>query len=209
VVALQIVILSGIIAALVSALVAASVAMKIARESTARELMRLAMQLQDMEEAWVLVSPLGSTAALSHYRHLEKDGDQQDGHTLRLVELRAVLDEAAWNPPEIEPIPTLQRRRRWIVRDIVTSERDYRGNQSDGFYPAMISSRGMQELVAWIKLVASAHRGLMLSGRGLQMLSHLLLAVSHERRIAAMEPWFSKNDPAVRFLKRIGKTLRR
>jgi hypothetical protein len=112
---------------------------------------------------------------------------------LRKVEVRAILDEFKWNSPSKQCYGFLEYRHAWIIRNATTeTDKAYQGETAAEYGPpALLSSRGFEELASWIERVASAHPPCrpfrMLSSRGLRMLRPLLLAISSPDRVGVFK----------------------
>jgi hypothetical protein len=99
-----------------------------------------------------------SPVRVNDYPNLKEEKDDPGSRKLWLkrVEVRAVLDEANWNSPSTKPYGFVGTRRAWIVRNEITKR--YLGPTTE-HYPALISSRGREELCGWIERVQKAHAG--------------------------------------------------
>ncbi len=147
------------------------------RESTARHLLSEALRVQALQEAWIPDGPNHASVKLSDLKTIPTLHDnKQDAVQLSLrgVEVRAVLDDAPWDIPAHGSTYHSFRngRRAWIVRDTLDSSPliDSR--------PALLSSRGVEELCGWVEQVAIAWDGCALDQRGLRILTPLLRPVA-------------------------------
>ncbi len=127
-------------------------------------LLEEAMHVQALEEAWIVEAVDGDNkpdgesarkAVLTKTDCLsEGETNVAGGRYLRKVEVRAVLDEPQWCCSESDPLyGWLGPRRAWIVRDRVIGDglgRDHR--------PALLSSKAIEELVAWMEKVSTARK---------------------------------------------------
>src|SRR5439155_1470500 len=84
----------------------------------------------------------------------------------------------------------IKGRRAWIVRDVLERGSAYQRMRSGeiSYHPALMSSKGIEELCAWIEEVASARSRRIekfqrLSSTGIAMLDFLLLAVTADDRV--------------------------
>jgi len=124
------------------------------------------MRVQALEEAWIVEAidknnkPDEESArktVLTRMASLPEDkpSDASGCYYLRKVEVRAVLDEPEWCCSANDPFyGLLGPRRAWIVRERVQgvgSGRDHR--------PALLSSKAIEELVAWMEKVSTARKG--------------------------------------------------
>jgi hypothetical protein len=197
---------TGLLGALIGASSTFLIARRALREATQRQLLSDAMAIQALEEAWILegYNDEHLAAKLSDYPSLKEKKGKEDSSGeklwLRRVEVRFVLDEANWHSPQSKPYGFIGVRRAWIVRDDLTQGMSHSG-PTTVHYPALISSRGKEELCAWIEQVQSAYDGRFwtaLSEHGLLMLRPLLAAVAKQDRIDLLRSELS--DKAVRFL---------
>ena len=131
---------------------------------------------------------------------------QEDRLWLRRVEVRAVLDAPSWNTPDRGDHEgrwfrhIKGTRRTWIVRDRVTPEIRPEDNvdiaKEVDTRPALMSSRGMEELCAWVHQVALARQGWRgtrtLSDDGLELLKPLWAALVKDNRLAVFGERLSK-----------------
>jgi hypothetical protein len=149
-------IFTSIITLVISAAVSWSISRLVLRENTARELLSEALAVQALEEAWIVEGYDGADLSIkvSDNPKLE-EGPGKGKLWLRRVEVRAVLDEAEWNSPSEEPYGFVGTRRAWIVRNEVRGQ--LRPGPTKKHYPALISSRGKEELCGWIERVRSAN----------------------------------------------------
>ena len=143
------------------------------RARDVRELLHRGLEIQALEEAWILEGRDYEQATVSMRPSLPQAPPSDGGLWLRRVEIRAVLDQARWNAPDDNFYDILSGgRRAWIVRDAVTqSDRDDRYRP----HPALMSSRGIEELCGWIEEVAATMR---CNSRGRRVVRPLLDAVA-------------------------------
>ena len=136
------------------------------KSNTAYELLKEALQIQALKEAWIYIAHDYEDVHLSN---LEKKPPPMD--RFNLVEVRAVLDDCPWNFPEKNFFQFVSGRRTWIVRNHLKTQ----GNETNIIsYPAILSSRAMEELAGWIEKVYIAKSGNLLSADGLNSLKPLL-----------------------------------
>jgi hypothetical protein len=172
---------------------AALVTWLLLRQNEMRDLLSDMLTVQALNEAWIVEGPepIVRETVLSD---LEPNQRQlliyNIGNELhrRKVEVRAILDEFKWSSPSKQCYDFLEYRRAWIIRNATGTDQVYQGETAAEYGPpALLSSRGFEELASWIERVASAHppcRPLrMLSSRGLRMLRPLLLAISSPDRV--------------------------
>jgi hypothetical protein len=196
-------VVSAVLGASISALVSWIVYRRVLQERTARELLLEALSVQALEEAWILEGrdEQSFSQKISQNRNL-KEGPSADELWLRRVEVRAILDEAEWNSPSKEPYGFVGTRRAWIVRDEVQKNRIVILGPTQRHYPALISSKGREELCGWVERVQNAYRGPFwiraLHEDGLEMLRPLLVAVAQEDRIEMLRDGLTSQ--AVNFL---------
>lgn len=207
-----------LIAAVIGASIAAAAAYGVwiagTRERNDHRFLVEALALMAMKDAWIAENWGPGRRALSRAPKLSTDIHAAEPW-LRNVEVRAVLDQPAWNTPgdgERETVPPrfygfLEGRRAWIVRDEVTEEQEYEeGNQMPDArvpaYPALLSSRALEEMCGWIERVADAyfHFPRLVSGHGLEALSVLLRGITYKRRRDLLSRRLSKK--AYRFLEK-------
>ena len=172
---------------------AAIVTWLLLRQNEMRDLLSEMLAVQALVEAWVLEGPETDVykAKLSGIVLSQKQlpTSPNDNHLwLRPVEVRAVLDAFKWSSPLNQCYGFFEYRRVWIVRDCPAVQCVYPGGGIAQYGPpALLSSRGFEELVCWIERVASAYPLYrpfrMLSPRGLKMLRPLLAAISSPDRI--------------------------
>jgi len=110
------------------------------------------------------------------------------------VEIRAILDEAQWNPPPEPSYGFLQGRKVWIIRNEISpgAPLSYSGVTQEHF-PALISSAGRQELCAWIERVQIAYNAGTLTDRGLTPLRPYLVPLAQEDRVKAFRILLSQD----------------
>ncbi len=180
-----------LIAAMGGGILSAAVSWRMLRSQTAVELLREGLRLQSELEAWILDGENFAESRVSeHAPDTLPTQAQGSGLWLRAVEVRAVLDEAAWNAPANNLWGVVSGRRAWIVRDTVRgTARVYRGYLPDitHAHPGLLSSRGLEDLCGWIERVAIAHRGWLLPSRDLRSLRPLLWAVCTKDRICVLQ----------------------
>jgi hypothetical protein len=160
------------------------------RSQTERQLLSEALSIQSLLEAWQLEDEVNAPTKLTDHIQpplpLEPDGKNP---WLRNVEIRTILDAARWNYPGTTPpcYGFLNGRRAWVVRDHVLNEYSPSYSATSGpavpCKPALLSSKGIEELCGWVEKVASARGGKwwlnqMLSDKGVQMLAPLLSALA-------------------------------
>jgi hypothetical protein len=188
----------------ISAVVAWVISRLVLREGVARELLSEALLIQASEDAWILEGhdEQNLSAKLTEHPNL-KEEPGSGKFWLRRVELRAILDKAEWNSPTKEPYGFVRAKRAWIVRNEI--RKDPKVAPTHKHYPALISSKGREELCGWIERVQYAyHRAFVLralSKRGLEILRPLLVAVAGQDRIEILRGGLS--DDVVRFLTQI------
>jgi len=170
---------------------------RVKRAEAERELLNAGLAIHALREAWILEGHDYLDAILHDLRGAKL---QDNGFSLRNVEVRVVLDQARWNLCDgNQSYGFIDDKRTWIVRDMVLYEdkkdeegedirefiTDY-GKPARGRYydphPALLSSRAVHELASWIELVASANSSLLLSPRARRTLWPLLSCVSGEMR---------------------------
>jgi len=185
------IILAALIGAIIGSVITAGVFLyigtKALQESTARELLSEVVAIVSLQEGWLLQGENSQTAKLSDNPGLP---ETQSGSGLWLlpVEIRAVLDEAQWNPPSDPSYGFIQGRRIWIIRNQILPDAplSYSGVQQEHF-PALISAAGRQELCAWIERVQIAYNGGTLTDRGLAPLRPYLVPLAQEDRVSAFQ----------------------
>jgi hypothetical protein len=175
------------------------------QENTARELLNQALEVLSLKEGWLLQGANSRTTKLTQTSGLGEKSVEAD-LWLMPVEVRAVLDEAEWNVPrDAQYYDFLNGRRAWIVRnEILDKPRVYPG-KTRIHYPALLSSKGLQELCGWIERVRIAYQAQTLSEDGLIAISLWLYSLAHEDRITVLEPNLSRNS--VNFLREIRSRL--
>lgn len=171
------------------------------RANIRRELLLEANVIQSLEEAWVLVGFNYKHIVLSCKKELSTSSSSTQ--YLKKVEVRAVLDDAKWNTPhnyEDYYYGFIDSRRTWIVRNFIKEEDK---NKPFDFHPALISSRGLEEVCAWIEQVVEAKWRLYF--HGFRMLKPLLDAVAKGDRIEVFETQNRLTNKAIKFLKHYEK----
>jgi hypothetical protein len=161
------------------------------REKNAQELLAQAMEIQSLKEAWILEGKEYHRQRLSDHRELATEDPEDGGLWLRQVEVRTVLDQPRWNAEIGSYYGFISGRRAWIIRDVLEKGLAYPEMQSGkiSYHPALISSKGMEELCAWVERVASTKARWIsggLSPTGIATLKVLLLAVAGEDRIKVL-----------------------
>lgn len=184
----------GVAGGLTGALVTFFVWWLSARQEMARHLLSEGLRIQAIREAWVLMGRDWETSELQREEPLRTTDVWNDSAELSLfrTELRAVLDQGIWTAPPQKEYAFLRGRRTWVVRAAVTGGSSYRTLAvAAGIVsrPAIVSSRGLEELCGWIEQCASAESGFasQLSRRGLDMLSPLLVAVAGLDRVGVLQ----------------------
>jgi hypothetical protein len=183
------VLVGTLIGALVGSIITAGVFLytstKALQANTARELLSEVVALVSLREGWLLQGQASRTAKLSDNPGLP---DTQSGSGLWLlpVEIRVILDEAAWNAPSDSSYGFIQGRRVWIIRNEIApgAPLSFSGVTQEHF-PALISSAGRQELCAWIERVQIAYNGGTLTDSGLAPLRPYLVPLAQEDRVNA------------------------
>ncbi len=168
------------------------------------------MEIQSLKEAWILEGEEYHRQRLSDHKGLSTEDLKSGELWLRQVEVRAVLDQEKWNAPKDRDYGFISGRRTWIIRDAVEGgELSYppiiTGKLSP--HPALISSKGIEELRAWVERCASSKARWIYGGlscTGIVMLNVLLPAVSGEDRIALFGDRLMSTR-ARKFLRRYGK----
>jgi hypothetical protein len=170
------------------------------QENTARELLTEALSVLSLKEAWLLQGRNSQTAKLTQTKGLQET-PTGNNLWLRPVEVRAVLDEAQWNAPRgAQYYDFLGGRRAWIVRnEILPNQPPTYPGRTKTHFPALISSKGWQELCGWIERVQLAYNAETLTDDGLWPIARYLFVVSQEDRIAILED--SLSPKSVKFLR--------
>ncbi|MBC8281149.1 MAG: hypothetical protein H8E48_10220 [Chloroflexi bacterium] len=171
------------------------------RAAIANSLLVDGLAINALNEAWVYIGNNWDNIKLSELQGIEAES------LLEKIEIRAILDEAKWNAPDERFYRIIDTRRTWIVRDEILRCQgkpilSYSGGLTDfgeNYRPALVSSRGMHELRAWIERVANAHGNNLLSDEGLEMLRPMLIAVAPEDRIKYLLP--QVNEQSKKFLR--------
>ncbi len=183
----------------------ALVTWRMLRADTARRLLANALTIQGEMEGWILEGPGCERKKMSEQPDLGVE-HAAGALWLRPVEVRAVLDQAKWNSPKQQLYGFISGRRSWIVRDVVTApEVAYSGPSAESCRPALLSSRGMEELCGWAEQVALARDGWLLSKRGLAALRPLLLAICTRDRMEVLGDRLS--EKARRFLEEYSRSV--
>jgi hypothetical protein len=178
------------------------------RKTNAQHLLSEALRMQAMVEAWIVVGRGWETYELDHNNPLPTTENFSDDGPLALypVEIRAILDRPLWNSGEQQYYTFIKSRRTWIVRAKVMPGSSY-GKQSPSSKgvlarPAILSSRGVEELCGYIEEVVTAGSGFpwLLSRYSLKILEVILPAVAGQDRIKVLGSRLS--DEAQRFLKK-------
>lgn len=177
------------------------------RDNVARHLLAEALRVRALKEAWIVVGAgardyeFTSTKQLPLRNEFSDDGDL----ALCLVEVRAVLDQPKWSLPKQLFHAFIDGRRTWVVRAKLTIEQANSGSlkgAQQASRPAILSSRALEELVAWIEQVASSRSWKserLLSNRGLRNLLPLTPALAAQDRRQVLET-FQLSDTAKAFL---------
>ena len=190
-------ILTALIGALAGSAITASVffyiGTKALQESTARELLSEVIAIVSLQEGWLLQGDASQTAKLSDNPGLP-EAQTGSGLWLLPVEIRAILDEAQWNPPADPSYGFIQGRRVWIIRNQILRDAplSYSGVKQEHF-PALISAAGRQELCAWIERVQIAYNGGTLTDRGLAPLRPYLVPLAQEDRVNTLQILLSQD----------------
>jgi hypothetical protein len=186
------------------------------RASAVNALLKDAMSVLSLREAWLLEGTQGGDA----YREATLSDHAaaplvDSGHPvwLRRVELRAVLDEHEWNAPTEPFFRFIENARTWVVRNKVTGKLSYPLSTDSAIHqphPAAISSRAVQELCAWAERVANFKKCYRVSSRlgdrDLRMLRPLLLALACPDRVRVLRA--ALTTEAARFLEWYAKRYR-
>jgi hypothetical protein len=173
----------------------ANIALK--RDEIARALLTEAQVVWGLEEAWILEGPNYDKVKLSELPNLPTERSH-DGLWLRKVEVRAILDEAVWNASGVRPFYNfIDSRRTFTVRDELLIDRppSQPTHQSNYLavkpHPALISSKGYNEIRGWIERVASAYEARFLSADGIAMIQSYIMNVYGEDRLNNYGPLLS------------------
>lgn len=171
------------------------------RNELARNFLIEMVELFALKEAWILEGPDYKDKRLSDLRALPTS-HQSEGHWLRNVEIRAVLDRAPWNYPDNPYYGFLRGRRAWIVRDLVQDEPDsYLGayaREDHDPHPAIVSSHGLHGIRNWIERLALANQSGMLPRQGVDVF-YDIVSIAGEDRFGIFRPPLS--DRAKSFLR--------
>jgi hypothetical protein len=192
------ILVGGITGGLASAVVGGATWWHTLREQTARQLLSDALAIQSEHEAWILEGAEAG-ARLTDATTLTVGEPSEDGLWLRSVEVRSMLDGHKWNCPKNPFFGFVEGRRAWIVRDVVV-DLSGTGESKVDPRPGLLSSRAMEELVAWIERVENARSSRMLSRSGYRMLWPLLLPLATDDKINAFGGRL--RDRSVHFLRR-------
>ena len=192
-------IISIILGGIGGVIVSTIVTWRILRENTARKLLDKALEIQALNEVWILDGNNYQQLAFSENEQLTEN--RENINYIKKVELRFILDDAKWNFPDSIYYGLVKTRRTWIVRDrILNVELAYQGGKPGDYHPALISSRAKEELTGWIEMVTSAKNGLMLSSHGMKMLKPLLGAITTDDRINFFKKDNALSENAMKFL---------
>lgn len=199
----------GIAGGAVSAGVAILIWWRDTRVKTGRELLVEGMAIHALREAWVLEGTTEQanykTTSISVHKNLATKR-APGALWLRKVEVRAVLDQPDWNAPNNQFYGFIDGGRAWAVRDNLPAKRSYEltiGTDDPDPHPALLSSRAIHELCAWVERIASicwSVSGIkkpiapILSRHTLIMLGPLLLSLSGEDRIRVLGDRLSKRS---------------
>lgn len=178
-------------------------------ERIARELLSEGLAIQALEEAWIVQGYDESEVEkikIHEHPNLREEKEKEPGSRvwLRRVEVRAVLDEAYWNSPQTKPYGFIGTRRAWIVRNEIGKGKH--SGPTPTHYPALMSSRGREELCGWIERVRTAYAGRALRRRDLEMLRPLLGRLMHEDILENLRDGLTKEVP--NFLARMRRRCR-
>jgi hypothetical protein len=106
-------------------------------------------------EAWILEGPEYQEESISRLPDLPTSS-HPNGLWLRNVEVRAVLEATSWSTPSKQYYGFLEGRRTWIVRDCLPQEpKEQSIDANIDPRPAIMSSKGLDEICDWIERVAS------------------------------------------------------
>lgn len=180
-----------VLGALGGGIAAALVTFLMLRQNEMQDLLSRMLAIQACKEAWILDGRGWEVEKLSRQKDVPIGEPSGGGLWLRKVEVRAVLDDFQWNQPEDQFYKFLDGRRTWIVRDCAESSIAYSGGLAEKGrkgHPALISSRGFEELATWIERATSDRTFAslwLLSSRGLDMIKPLICALyTKDRREA-------------------------
>lgn len=194
---------SGFFGVIIASYIAWYTWLKGSRGQMERDLLNEALDIQAATEAWYLEPSQENVSRISaHKKPIPIDEHDENLSWLRKVEIRAVLDDSTWNYPT-KSLPCydfIEGRRAWIIRDEIKDEsKSYPAlpGQKVLSKPALISSKGIEELCGWVEKVASARQGCkwfnqMLTDDGLKMIAPLLEALSGPDRIKAFDERLSE-----------------
>lgn len=169
---------------LAGAVVSAVVNIWLTWRSIAHTLLCEGLKTYALHEAWILEGNGYEQATLSQEKALPPEDAKNGNRWLRSVELRAVFEQAPWNLHAREFYGFLEGKRAWIVRDTVKQEETGQSRLRHGeaypryAHPALVSSRGIDELCGWIERVAYARSVCLVGNRGLRMLEPVLESVA-------------------------------
>jgi len=164
--------------------------------TTAQELLSEVLAIMSLQEGWMTEGDgWERTQPLSEHKDLPLESGNV-GVRLCRVEVRAVCDDARWNAPAHQFFRLIEGRRTWIVRDQVQQDSVSYYGALEGvdrpFRPALLSSRALQGLCAWIARVGNANASKLLSTQGLDMLRPYLVSVMAEDRVEVLDLWLSE-----------------
>jgi len=161
------------------------------RATTLRQLLTKGLEICKLREAYILSGSYSSSAVLADHPDLptKPNKERPSDLWLRQIEVRAVMDEPAWNTPDQPLYGFLDGRRAWIVRNEARSELSYSRPESLGqpIYLALLSSQAIEELCAWIEEIAAVWpRWLFLGHASQEALRPLLRPLAGEDRIRVL-----------------------
>ncbi|MDL1979394.1 MAG: hypothetical protein LWX52_15105 [Deltaproteobacteria bacterium] len=177
-----------VLGALGGGIAAALVTFFMVRQNEMQDLLSRMLAIQACKEAYILDGRGWEIEKLSKQKDVPIGEPSGGGLWFRKVEVRAVLDDFQWNPSEYQFYKFLDGRRTWIVRDCAESRIAYSGELAEKGrkgHPALISSRGFEELATWIERATSDRTLWLLSSRGLDIIKPLICALyTKDRREA-------------------------
>jgi hypothetical protein len=159
------------------------------RATTLREFLRHGLEVCKLREAYLLSGDQASSVVLADHPDLptKPSKERPSDLWLRQVEVRAVLDQPAWNTPSQPLYGFLDGRRAWIVRNEARSELSYGESLGLPIQPALLSSQAIEEICGWIEEVAAARpRWLLLGHASRKALRPLLIPLTGEDRISVL-----------------------